>query len=43
MFVQEYAQQLSEEIYGTHFNWEYYLGSFKRLCVDGIGTLFEVS
>lgn len=44
MFVQEYAQELSDEVYGTYnFNWGYYLGSVKRLCEEGIGTPFEAS
>ena len=44
MFVQEYAQELSDEVYGTYnFNWGYYLGSLKRLCEEGIGTPFEAS
>lgn len=44
MFVQEYAQELSDEIYGTYnFNWGYYLRSLKRLCEEGIGTPFEAS
>jgi len=44
MFVQEYAQELSDEVYGTYnFNWGYYLGSLKRLCEEGIGTPFAAS
>ena len=40
-FVQEYAQELSDEVYGTYnFNWGYYLGSLKRLCEEGQGTPF---
>lgn len=41
-FVQEYAQELSDETYGTYnFNWGYYLGSLKRLCETGMGTPFR--
>ena len=44
MFVQEYAQELSDEVYGTYnFNWGYYLGSLKRLCEEGSGTPFKAS
>lgn len=44
MFVQEYAQELSDEVYGTYnFNWGYYLGSLKRFCEAGVGTPFEPS
>lgn len=42
-FVQEYAQELDDDTYGTYnFNWGYYLGSLKRLCEEGTGTPFEV-
>ena len=42
-FVQEYAQELDDDTYGTYnFNWGYYLGSLKRLCEEGGGTPFEV-
>lgn len=42
-FVQEYAQELDDDTYGTYnFNWGYYLNSLKRLCEDGAGTPFEV-
>ena len=42
MFVQVYAQELSDEVYGTYnFNWGYYLGSLKRLCETGTGTPFK--
>ena len=42
MFVQVYAQELSDEVYGTYnFNWGYYLGSLKRLCETGTGTPFQ--
>lgn len=41
MFRQEYAQELSNEVYGTYnFNWGYYLGSLKQLCETGTGTPF---
>ena len=40
-FVQEYAQELSDETYGTYnFNWGYYLNSLKLLCETGTGTPF---
>ena len=40
-FVQEYAQELSDEVYGTYnFNWGYYLNSLKLLCETGTGTPF---
>lgn len=43
-FVQEYAQELDDDTYGTYnFNWGYYLGSLKRFCESGMGTPFEVS
>lgn len=43
-FVQEYAQELDDDTYGTYnFNWGYYLGSLKKLCEDGAGTPFEVA
>ncbi len=42
MFEQVYAQELSDEVYGTYnFNWGYYLGSLKQLCETGTGTPFE--
>ena len=42
MFVQEYAQELSDEVYGTYnFNWGYYLGSLKHLCEEGVGMPFK--
>src|SRR5580765_69227 len=38
-FVQEYAQELSDEVYGTYnFNWGYYLNSLKMLCEKGTGA-----
>jgi hypothetical protein len=37
-FVQECAQALSNEAYGTYnFNWGYYLNSLKQLCEKGAG------
>ena len=43
-FVQEYAQELDDDTYGTYnFNWGYYLGSLKKLCEQGVGTPFEAS
>ena len=42
MFVQLYAQELDDEVYGTYnFNWGYYLGSLKQLCETGTGTPFQ--
>jgi len=42
MFVQVYAQELGDELYGTYnFNWGYYLGSLKLLCEKGAGTPFK--
>jgi len=41
-FEQVYAQELSDEVYGTYnFNWGYYLESLKRLCETGSGTPFQ--
>jgi hypothetical protein len=43
-FVQEYAQELDDDTYGTYnFNWDYYLNSLKKLCETGTGMPFEVS
>lgn len=42
MFVQLYAQELSDEVYGTYnYNWGYYLQSLKLLCETGKGTPFN--
>lgn len=42
MFVQLYAQELSDEIYGTYnYNWGYYLHSLKLFCETGKGTPFQ--
>jgi len=44
MFVQNYAQELSDEVYGTYnFNWGYYLQSLKLLCETGSGTPFPAA
>jgi uncharacterized protein YndB with AHSA1/START domain len=43
-FVQEYAQELSDEAYGIYnFNWGYYLNSLKMLCEKGTGAPFNPS
>ena len=35
-FLQDYALELSDEVYGRfNFNWGYYLGSLKKLCETG--------
>ena len=40
-FVQQYADELSDETYGTYnFNWGYYLNSLKLYCETGTGTPF---
>ncbi len=42
MFVQDYARELSDEVYGNYnFNWGYYLTSLKRYCENGVGTPYE--
>jgi len=44
MFTQIYAQELSDEVYGTYnFNWGYYLQSLKLLCETGTGTPFKAA
>jgi uncharacterized protein YndB with AHSA1/START domain len=44
MFTQIYAQELSDEVYGTYnFNWGYYLQSLKLLAETGIGTPFKAA
>ena len=44
MFVQVYAQELSDEVYGTYnFNWGYYLQSLKLLGETGEGTPFKAA
>jgi uncharacterized protein YndB with AHSA1/START domain len=41
LFTQEYARELSDEVYGTYnFNWGYYLNSLKELCETGTGRPF---
>ncbi len=41
-FVQQYAQELDDDTYGTYnFNWGYYLNSLKRFCETGSGTPFQ--
>src|SRR5262249_53144545 len=41
MFLQDYARELSDEVYGTYnFNWGYYLNSLKQFCESGRGTPF---
>lgn len=42
-FIQEYAQELDDDTYGTYnFNWGYYLNSLKKFCEEGVGTPFSV-
>lgn len=42
-FVQEYAQELDDDTYGTYnFNWGYYLNSLKKYCETGHGTPYQV-
>jgi len=41
IFAQDYARELSDEVYGIYnFNWGYYLNSLKRLCETGEGVPF---
>jgi uncharacterized protein YndB with AHSA1/START domain len=41
MFTQNYATELSDEIYGTYnFNWGYYLDSLREYCENGKGKPF---
>jgi uncharacterized protein YndB with AHSA1/START domain len=41
MFAQDYARELSDEVYGTYnFNWGYYLNSLKQFCEKGVGAPF---
>ena len=41
MFSQDYARELSDEVYGTYnYNWGYYLNSLKLLCETGTGQPF---
>jgi uncharacterized protein YndB with AHSA1/START domain len=40
-FSQDYARELSDEVYGIYnFNWGYYLNSLKQLCEKGSGVPF---
>ena len=42
LFRQDYAQELSDEVYGIYnFNWAYYLNSLKSLCESGKGAPFQ--
>jgi uncharacterized protein YndB with AHSA1/START domain len=41
LFSQDYARELSNEVYGIYnFNWGYYLNSLKLLCETGTGVPF---
>lgn len=41
MFRQDYARELSDEVYGNYnFNWGYYLNSLKQYCEKGSGAPF---
>ena len=43
MFEQQYAQEMSDEVYGNYnFNWGYYLNSLKQLCETGSGAPFTL-
>ncbi len=42
MFSQDYARELSNEVYGTYnYNWGYYANSLKLLCENGAGVPFK--
>jgi len=42
MFSQDYARELSDEVYGTYnYNWGYYANSLKLLCEKGVGAPFS--
>jgi uncharacterized protein YndB with AHSA1/START domain len=42
MFAQDYARELTDEVYGIYnFNWGYYLNSLKRFCETGDGVPFD--
>ncbi len=44
MFVQIYARELGDEVYGNYnFNWGYYLGSLKQLCETGAGKPYQAT
>jgi len=41
-FLQDYARELSDEVYGSYnFNWGFYLNSLKLFCEKGTGTPFS--
>jgi len=41
-FWQDYAVELSDDLYGTYnFNWGYYLESIRLLCTTGTGKPFR--
>ncbi len=41
-FVQQYANELDDDTYGTYnFNWGYYLNSLLTYCETGTGTPFR--
>ena len=43
-FWQDYAVELSDDLYGTYnFNWGYYLESLRRLCTSGAGNPFQAT
>ncbi len=42
IFSQDYARELTDEVYGIYnFNWGYYLNSLKRFCETGEGVPFD--
>jgi uncharacterized protein YndB with AHSA1/START domain len=42
LFSQDYARELTDEVYGIYnFNWGYYLNSLKRFCETGTGVPFD--
>src|SRR5712691_13102243 len=42
IFGQDYARELTDEVYGIYnFNWGYYLNSLKRFCETGTGVPFD--
>jgi len=44
MFTQDYARELSNEVYGNYnFNWGYYLNSLKLYCEKGAGAPFTAA
>lgn len=44
MFTQNYAQELSDEVYGIYnYNWGYYLESLKGYCENGTGKPFAAT